>query len=391
MRNVLTLLQEAVARFPAHQALMWKNAGQYHTMTYEELWQLVQSFAYGLQELGVRVGSKVAILSGNSPAWAVGDFGILACGAVTVPVYQTLTTAQIAFILQNADVEVILVENSELAEKVRAVATEDIRYIIKMSAKTDADPPELLSYHQVLDSGYTRLEEQGPLTTWETIGENDLATIVHTSGTTGNPKGVMLTHHNLVTNIEGTLAYVPMLPTDLTLSYLPLSHIFERTCGQFAVLACGATICYAESIATIADNLLEVHPTTMTSVPRLFEKIYDGVQKNIRDSSAFTRWLFKTAVQNGRKRMRKKSWVANLLHPLFDKLVFSKIRAKTGGNLRLLVSGGAPLNPVVAEFFTIAGLPVCEGYGMTETAPVIATNPTADLRVGTVGKPLANL
>lgn len=391
MRNVPALLQEAVSQYGDRNALMWKHAGEYHTMTYEEFWQLVQSFAYGLQELGVRPGSKVAILSNNSPAWAVGDYGILACGAVTVPIYQTLTAPQIGFILQNADVEIVLVENSELATKVRSVATDDLRSIIKMTAKTKDDPLELLSYHQVLDCGYTRLEEEGPLTTWQSISESDLATIVHTSGTTGNPKGVMLTHENLLANISGMLDYVPMQPTDLTLSYLPLSHIFERTCGQFAVLASGATICYAESIATIADNLLEVRPTTMTSVPRLFEKIYDGVQKTIRESSPIKRWLFQRAVKNGQQHLRKKTWLSRLLHPIFDKLVFAKIREKTGGNLRLLVSGGAALHPVVGEFFAIAGLPICEGYGMTETSPVISTNPMTALRIGTVGKPLSNL
>lgn len=391
MRNLVALLHAAVERDPEHDALLWKRDGHWHKMTYEVLWQRVQSFAYGLQQLGVKTGGKVAILSNSRPGWAIGDFGILALGAVSVPIYPTLTAQQIAFTLQNADVEVILVENLELAQTVKSVATEDLRYIIVLDDHAPLENTDFLHYSDVLAQGYAHLQVEGDLDTWQTIPPDQLATIVHTSGTTGNPKGVMLTHDNLVQNIDHTLAYVPMHPTDTTLSYLPLSHIFERMAGHYSVLGSGATIAYAENLNTIAANLLEIKPTLMTTVPRLLEKVYDGVLSNIRNSSKVKQLLFRNALKVGKKHRADPTVLTSMLHPLFDKLVFAKIRERTGGNIRSFVSGGAALSPAVAEFFTAIGLPVCEGYGLTETSPVIAVNPTGEIRIGTVGRVLQNL
>lgn len=392
MGNMLELIYESVTRHSGRDALCWKQDGVYQRMAYGEFWEQIQSFAHALQELGIGQDSKVGLLSDNRPAWTIGDVGILACGAVCVPIYPTLTSAQIGFILGNADVEAIIVENAALADKVLAAATDALHTIILIEPDARIqNQPGVRLFSDLLDRGRALLAEIGPITTWKALSDTTLATIVHTSGTTGNPKGVMLTHGNLVANATAMLEYVPVQPTDRSLSYLPLSHIFERTCGQFALLISGASLTYAESLAKIQQNMVEVRPTVLTSVPRLFEKIYDGVHKNVRESSRFKQQIFKWAVANGRKNMRQPNWRTRLLAPLFDKLVFAQIREKTGGNIRLLISGGGALAPVIGEFLSIAGLPVCEGYGMTETSPVVSSSPVTDLRIGTVGKPLPNV
>jgi long-chain acyl-CoA synthetase len=395
MRNLIGLLYAAVERHRERDALMWKEDGLYRKMTYDSLWQRIQATALGLSEHIAR-GSKVAILSDNRPEWLIADFAVLALGAVSVPIYSTLTSPQIGFIIQNADVEVVIAENGDLVAKTLAAAPDSVRQIIhfgrlEREIALPPDGPALLSFDELIRQGMLRLEAEGPLTTWKQIDKSDLATIVHTSGTTGNPKGVMLSHENILTNVESVLLYVPIRPDDRALSYLPLSHIFERTCGQFAVLSTGACIGFAESIHTIPENLLEVKPTMMTSVPRLFEKIYDGIQRNIAASSAFKKWLFRTAVRIGKRHKSAPNALTALLDPLFDRLVFAKIREKTGGRLRLLVSGGGSLSPHIAEFFRAVGLPICEGYGLTETAPIVSTQPLPNIRIGSVGRPLKNV
>jgi len=393
MPSMLTLIHQSTERQPEHLALRWKEDGVYQSMSYGELWTQIQSAAHALQEIGVRPTSKVAILANNCPQWTVSDLAIMACGAVTVPIYPTVTPQQVAYILQNADVEVILVENDELAEKVRQAleepGTEQLHTVVVIRTTSRLGAGQM-HWQEFLLRGRALLAAAGEVSTWRAVTGDTLATIVHTSGTTGNPKGVMLTHRNLVDNAQGVLAYVPVRPEDITLSYLPLSHIFERTCGQFGMLIAGATICFAESLNTITTNLVEVRPTLMTSVPRLFEKIYDGVMKNVQASPPLRQKIFRLALKIGQQRLERETLLTKLLHPLLDKLVWSTIRERMGGRIRLLVSGGAALSPTVGEFLKIAGLNVCEGYGMTETAPVVSCNPTHDLRVGTVGQVLRN-
>ncbi|KEO83955.1 AMP-dependent synthetase/ligase [Tumebacillus flagellatus] len=391
MSNLLSLLHQSVQNHAERTALMWKQNGQYEKLTYREFWDHVQSFAYALQDLGVKRGSKVAILSNNCPAWTIADIAIMMCGAVTTPIYPTSTAHQIEFILQNADVEAILVETDALAERVLSVATEALHSLIVISSANTPVHPGVQTYDAILKRGQQLFALQGPQTEWTAITDDELATIVHTSGTTGNPKGVMLTHGNLFANVDAIREFLPTYPDDVALSYLPLSHIFERTCGQFTMLTNGATFVYCEGLPKITDNLLEVRPTLMTSVPRLFEKIYDGVMNTVREGSKAKQAIFRLALKVGKQQITAPTFTSKLLHPLLDKLVFQTIRQRMGGNIRLLVSGGAALSPTIGEFLKIAGLDVCEGYGLTETAPVIATNPYNDLRIGTVGRPLLNL
>ncbi|MBL0386481.1 long-chain fatty acid--CoA ligase [Tumebacillus sp. ITR2] len=391
MSNLLSLVHHSVEKYPDHTALMWKQNGTYQTLNYRAFWDRIQGVAHALQELGVKPGSKVAILSNNCPAWTIADIGIMMCGGVTTPIYPTSTAAQIEYILQNADVEAVLVETDALGERVRSVATEALHSIIVFHPTATPEHPGMLTFDAVLQRGLQLLGKKGPQTEWKSISDEELATIVHTSGTTGNPKGVMLTHGNLFANVDGCREYLPTFPTDVALSYLPLSHIFERTCGQFTMLTNGATFAYCEGLPHITTNLMEVKPTVMTSVPRLFEKIYDGVMNTVREGSKGKQRIFRLAMKVGKQQITAPTFSSKLLHPLLDKLVFKTIRDRMGGNIRLLVSGGAALSPTVGEFLKIAGLDVCEGYGLTETSPVIATNPVTDLRIGTVGKPLSNL
>ncbi|MFC4075829.1 AMP-dependent synthetase/ligase [Salinithrix halophila] len=402
-KNLLDMVRRTVDRFPDKKALMWKEAGSYHDITYREMWKELKDLASGLALRGVGAGDKVAILSENHPKWPISDLAILSLGAVSVPIYPTLPSDQTAYILKNADCKAVLVEDGKQLAKVREGGAKPELFIGMMNGE-----------EHPLEEGfefYPALVEEGariPLPEWENgferLGRDDLATIIHTSGTTGPPKGVMLTHGNFLANIEGVQFWCfELLPEDVTLSYLPLSHVFERMAGQYMPLSVGATIAYAESIDTIQENLQEVKPTVMTSVPRLFEKMYERVREQA--NTPLRKRIFNWAIEVGGRwydcyvqTQTDRLLLSDPFPPelrrqwrIADRLVYRKVKERLGGNLRGMVSGGAPLHPEVARFFWSIGLPVLEGYGLTETAPVIAANPIVRAQVGTVGKPLPNL
>jgi long-chain acyl-CoA synthetase len=387
--NLVDMLHQNVMRFPNKEAIRWKE-GKYIGMSYSELWDHIRSFAHGLSRLGIGRGSKVAILAENGPKWLISDFAVLSLGAVSVPVYPTLTGKQVADILFYADVEAIIVQNAAKVKNVRW--PEGVKTRIAMYG----DVPEgYLSFDELVQQG-KKDNGQKHRWGWESIQRDDLATIVHTSGTTGRPKGAMLSHGNILSNIEQILHYVPVNHEDTNLSFLPLSHIFERTAGHFAPMYVGGTIAYAESLERVPANLLEVKPTAITSVPRLFEKIYSRVMEQAASGSRLKQRIFHWALKVGAEKCRYTEqgygypvpfWV-QLRSLLADKLVFSAIRQKTGGNLRLLVSGGAALDAKISRFFAQIGMPVVEGYGMTECSPIVACNPLLRIKPGTVGRPL---
>jgi len=337
--------------------------------------------------------------------WAITDFAVASLGAVSVPIYPTLPAEQVHFILDNADVEVAVVENEEQLRKI-ADGNTDVRYGIIMNPPSDwVATDKWRTFSEVEEDGERALLrdwEEG----WRKIERDDLATIIHTSGTTGPPKGVMLTHGNFLSNMEGVHFWViELFPSDVALSYLPLSHVFERMAGHFMPLSSGCTIAYAESIDKIPENLLEVRPTIMTSVPRLFEKVYAKVLEEVESGSSIKKKIFNWAVDVGRKRyeLYLKTPINELLlrdpmpknlkrkWTLADKLVFQKVKAQLGGRLRGMVSGGGTLNPEIASFFWALDIPILEGYGLTETSPVVTTNPMIRAKVGTIGRPLPNL
>jgi long-chain acyl-CoA synthetase len=404
-KNLLDMVRRTVDRHPENTALMWKEGGAYRGITYREMWEKIRQAAAGLRFIGVGPGDKVAILSENNPMWPVSDLAIASLGAVSVPIYPTLPSEQVAFILNQADCQVAVVENEIQLQKVLQKET-GVRHIVVMKPEQGfLATGGILTYEQLLEEGQAHPLEQWD-EEWSRIGRDQVFTIIHTSGTTGRPKGVMLTHGNILSNIEGVQFWcVEVRPDDVSLSYLPLSHVFERTAGQFVPLSAGATIAYAESIDAIQENLLEVRPTIMTSVPRLFEKVYAKVQETIEAGTPLRRKIFDWAIRVGIRRYEHylKSSMDELVlgDPLppglklqwriAKRLVYRKIKERFGGRLRGIVSGGAPLNPDIARFFWALDLPVLEGYGLTESSPVISVNPMARAKIGTVGKPLPNV
>ncbi|SEN29210.1 AMP-dependent synthetase/ligase [Lihuaxuella thermophila] len=388
-KNLVDMLYQTVQRYPNKKALLWKEKGMYQGMTYRELWNIICQFAEGLRKMGIGKESKVAIFSENNPRWLISDFAILSLGAVSVPIYPTLSGKQAAFILENADVEVAIVQTAEMVKRLKEWPS-NVRYIILLEDQPVKHPLSI-PFNQVCEEEVPEREKPE----WKSLGPRDLATIVHTSGTTGNPKGVMLSHGNLLSNVMACQYHIPVTQHDVSLSFLPLSHIFERTCGHFTPMHKGATIAYAENLASVPQNILEVKPTLLTSVPRLYEKVYSQIIEQINTSS-LKRRIFDWALRAAKERQTYTSkgygspvpFKTELKYLIAKQLAFSKIHSKLGGRLRLMVSGGAALDPKIAGFFANIGLPVIEGYGMTECSPVIACNSVLEYKPGTVGRPI---
>jgi long-chain acyl-CoA synthetase len=396
-KNLVEAVYGSVERYGSKTAVMWRENGKYETLRYDALFRRIADFAMGLQALGAKRDAKIAILSNSNYQWLIADLAILSLGAVTTPIYHTSTPQQVEFILYNAEVQIAIVENQKMLEKITESWPEHLQYVIVMKGSA-AYNDRIKPWSEVEQIGQA-IPKTEWMAQWKAIERDDLATIVHTSGTTGNPKGVMLTHGNLLANIEATSWSVPISALDTTLSFLPLSHILERMAGQFTPLLAGATIAYADSIDTVAEQLLEVRPTAIVSVPRLFEKIYSSVLQQVEQGSWIKKKIFYWAVNVAKEKYAHDTQGYGWKMPrdlekryrLADRLVFRKIRDKTGGRIRAMISGGAPLNPEIAEFFYGIGLPVLEGYGLTETSPVIAVNPAIKVKAGTVGRILPNL
>ncbi|GAX89103.1 AMP-dependent synthetase/ligase [Effusibacillus lacus] len=380
--NLVEMLHEAVRANPSKECLRNKQDGQWHSITYAEFWNEIQYFAIGLKSLGVKEGDKVGLLSNNCPQWAISDYAVLSLGAVVTPIYPTLPSPQVEFILRNADVEYLIVQDQTQLGKILQIWPDKLKCAILIQPETDcADEcaDRILPFKDVLKLG---MKQEGTLgrPDYAAIPESQLATIVHTSGTSGTPKGVMLSHSNITSNIRASLSCLPIHPTDIALSYLPLSHIFERTVGQYAILSSGATIAYAESIETIQVNLQEIRPTVFCTVPRLLEKVYARIHGRVEQSPKLIRKVLERGLANETR--------SGLAYRIVDRLIYEKVRQGLGGNLRFIVSGGAGLAADISEFFGKAGIDCYEGYGMTEASPVICTNPFGKLRRGTVGVPI---
>lgn len=399
--NLVEMLSQTVERYPDKEALMWKQSGGYTGMTYREFWNTIRNVASGLHRLGVKPDDKVAILSASNQVWAISDFAIASLGAISVPVYPTLPSNQVSYVLNNGDCTVVIAEDDEQLQKVKD-GNANVQHSIVMKPGSNFTPADNVS-------SFSSLEEDGaynPLKDWEeqwkAIKGDRLMTIIHTSGTTGSPKGVMLTHDNFLSQMKAIQFWVIELKAeDIHLSYLPLSHVFERMAGHFMPLMAGTTIAYAESIDTIQDNLQEVKPTIMTSVPRLFEKVYAKVVDQIESGSPMKRKIFNWAIDVGKERYDY--YLNTPVHELVlkpmpkklqnqmaraDRLVYQKIKERLGGRMRGMVVGGGSLNPDIAKFFWSLDIPILEGYGLTETSPVVTTNPMTRAKIGTTGKPI---
>jgi long-chain acyl-CoA synthetase len=384
---------EAFAGQPA--LLRAKRGGSWQDINAAALSDMVQDVSAALAECGLRAGDRVAILSENRPEWAVADYACLALGIADVPIYPTLPTKQVEYILHDSGAALIFVSSRNQLDKVQAIRSQLPALRDVVAFDDDATGPGVTAWRDFAARGhaarskYPRWREDALA-----VPPSALATVIYTSGTTGDPKGVMLSHSNITFNVVASLTVLGISSRDSCLSFLPLSHIFERMVGHYTMLHRGVTINYATSTDTVAAEMLEVRPTIMAAVPRLYEKIYLRTLETALHGSPLKRRIFLWARRNA------EAWadytLAHRAAPLglvlrkrlADRLVFAKLHRRTGGRIRFFVSGGAPLNPEIAKFFHAAGLPILEGYGLTETSPVISVNTFERIKLGTVGQPI---
>lgn len=365
----------------------------YKTITWSEVRDDVTAVASYLLQQDVQKGDRVAILSENRYEWAVVDLAIQSVGAINVSVYTTLPAAQCEYILKNSESKIFFVSTGIQLKKAIEVFDncEDLKQVIAF------DEPKVQDY---IEKEYVKLfdtictagikaepqQSEKLKSRKKNIKPEDVATLIYTSGTTGKPKGAMLTQRNIVSNVKAAHEAISIGDSDRCLSFLPLCHSFERTGGYYAMIAGGAEIYYAESVDTVARNMLEAHPTIVVSVPRLFEKIYNLVKKNVEEGSAIQQSIFNWALNVGEKYWHGKRGLVSIQKAIADKLVFSKLHDRTGGNIHFFVSGGAALPAEIGTFFMSAGLNIIEGYGLTETSPVMCCNRYGEEKMGTVGK-----
>ncbi|MBE3131495.1 MAG: long-chain fatty acid--CoA ligase [Acidobacteria bacterium] len=377
--------------------MMVKKDGAWKSISTAEFEIAVRRLSLGFQALGLKPGDRVALLSENRPEWVMADFATLTAGGVTVPIYTSLLPDQIRYIVDDAGATIVVCSDRDLLRKVEAVrsALPSVEHVVLLEGEA---PEGTLALADVLDRG-KRLEETSPglfERSAEAVRPEDLASIIYTSGTTGVSKGVMLSHGNFVSNIKSLISVIDFRSTDTALSFLPLSHVLERT-AAFIFIHRGSTIAYAESIEAVAANLVEVRPHVVISVPRLFEKIYARVMEQVLAGSRLKRAVFVWALGTGKKYAAKviaREPVPKALafkRGLAQKLVFSKITARTGGRMRFFVCGGAPLSKDITEFFYAMGLVILPGYGLTETSPVLTGSTLENYRFGTVGKAIPDV
>lgn len=380
--------------------LMHKIQGKYEGLRFSEVRERVELFALGLAALGIKKGDRVGIISENRPEWVIADMGALFLGAFDVPLYPTLTAKQVEYIFNDSSVKLVIVSNQSQLAKVLKVRSSirSLEKIIIMGERGAGGDEGVLNYKQVYDLGrrFGQKHHDYLSRSLSRIRPEDLCTLIYTSGTTGDPKGVMLTHHNFASNIIASAEVIPFNHEDVLLSYLPLCHSFERMAGYYTASACGATIAFAESIETVLENLTEVRPTVLTSVPRLFERFYNRIQRQFDIGLPLRRKVFYWGLEVGRsyagaERVGALTPFLRAKHRLAEKLVYSKLKERLGGRIRFFVSGGAALPRHLGEFFEALDLKIIEGYGLTETSPVISVNPIDAYKFGTVGKPIPGI
>jgi long-chain acyl-CoA synthetase len=406
LKTIADLPFHAVGRFPKALAIGRCRGREapgviIDGISSQELFERIRDLSLGFGALGVGPGDRVAIVAESRPEWIMCDMAILTAGAVTVPIYPTLSAAQARYILQDSAARLAIVSTRLQLDKLQ-----EIRHLLPaIEAVVVMEPAaagaSVMTLEEVAQRGHARMTGdwgagRGFRETARAVRPDDLATIIYTSGTTGEPKGVMLTHANLVANLREGATVLDVSQDDVALSFLPLSHGFERMVS-FIYLFTGVTIVFAESFETLGRDIAGVRPTVITGVPRVYEKMQSRIlekgQAGSAAKAAVFRWSLKAGLARARAVLRGKPVgpLTAMKAALGDRLVFSKIREGVGGRLRLIVSGSAPLSSSVAEFFHAVGLPVIEGYGLTETAPILTVNPPQAPRVGTVGRPLSNV
>lgn len=386
VNSLAHLFYRSEANFGNKTLYMSKRDNAYRGLTYKEVGVIIRNLALGLASLGVKKDDKVSILCPTQEEWAMADFAILSIGAVTVPIYPNLPSKQVEYIVQNSDAKVIFVSDQEQLAKVLEVKSNCPTLTHAILVTPDDKKKDYVMHFSELQEAGKKFGAGHPNfieDSLKNISPKDLATIIYTSGTTGVPKGVMLSHNNLLTNSQTGVQVASIGPEDTFLSFLPLAHVLERMAGHFMPISQGCAVAYAESIEKVPQNMGEVHPTIMVAVPRLYEKIYNRVQEGLLTAPALRKKIFSWAIKVGKEAREtgKKGFSYTLAH----KLVYTKLHARFGGRLRIFVSGGAPLSKEVGEFFAHMGMMILEGYGLTETSPIITVNRPELFKLGTVG------
>ena len=396
-QRLFDVIDHQLANYPKTDMLAGKQNGQWKKYSTKEVADITLKFSSGLLKLGIRPGvkhneekDKIAVISPNRPEWLLADLACQQLGAVLTPIYPTISESELAYVLNDAEARILFVSDKELLQKVTAMRDKfpTIREIFTFNEVEGAR-----HWTEVLELGQEADFEQIKAVK-KNISPEELVTIIYTSGTTGTPKGVMLSHHNIMSNVLACQPYLPVNKDAKALSFLPLNHIFERMV-TYLYLTAGVPIYYAESMDTIADNLKEVKPTIFTTVPRLLEKVYEKIMATGLELKGIKRALFFWAVDIGKRYEINKNQGAwyNFQLKLANKLVFSKWRAALGGNIQAVVNGAAACQVRLLKIFTAGGIPIMEGYGLTETSPVISVNRynVEDRMFGTVGPVISNV
>ena len=380
--NLVDLWEKSCKKFADRQLFGTKNAGTWNWISYGEFKQKVDDFRAGLKGLGVDAGDKVAIISNNRVEWAVACYATYGLQAAFVPMYEAQKAEEWKFILDDCSAKVVIGANDEIAKKLAKIKDEldSLEHVICLEESAAAD------------ATFASLSAEGKKnpTPASHPGERDTAGFIYTSGTTGNPKGVILSHGNITSNINAVHDIFPFSADDRSLSFLPWAHSFGQTCELHALLSMGSSLGINDEIPNLVGNLAEVKPTILFAVPRIFNRIYDGVNKQMSEKPGFIQSLFRSGIATANKKRNGESvgFFAGIGLSLADSIIFSKIRQKFGGRLRFAFSGSAALSTEVANFIDALGIEVYEGYGLTETSPIATANYPNHRKIGSVGKPI---
>ncbi|MGD9683240.1 MAG: long-chain fatty acid--CoA ligase [Candidatus Obscuribacterales bacterium] len=406
--TIIDVFWRRVKSSPEKTAILFKQDGAYKPITWEEHGEITSAVAAGLLESGIEPGDQVAVLSSTRAHWTWADLGILSIGARTVPIYSTLSDDEVRFLVNHSHSKAIFAENERQLLKIIDGSDNppeelELAVIFDGEAVDLGSTVKVVTWSDFLERGRSRLgkEPEAVSRLAEQVREEDLATIVYTSGTTGIPKGAMILHGNIYKVLESMAELISFSENDLALAFLPLSHVYERVSGQFLSVYHGLPYAYAESMEKVAENMTEVRPTVLNAVPRFYEKAYQRVQVAIRQmppaQQGFIRWAIGIGKRATKQRLEG-SISDNIWNQLYraemriaERLVFAKIRERFGGRLRLMTSGAAPLSNDVHLFFEAIGIPIMEGYGLTETCAPLACNRPDDVRFKTVGKPIPGI
>lgn len=402
-KNLAQIFADNARVAPARVALSsFDKEGGLTSLNWNDVWAAARAACAGLGRLGLQRGMKVAIWSGNRPEWVAADIGALLAGGVTVPVYVTLAASEIRYILCDASARILVVENAELLARLDPVLHEcpELWGIVLIEGEYKVRNPQsrqtVTTLSELLKGEPCSETEAGDLLSQ--LKGGNTATIIYTSGTTGFPKGVVLTHDNFLSNMKAVISSLPLSSEDTHLSFLPLCHVFERMCGYYLMCMARARIVYARSINTVAEDALKARPTFLMAVPRFYEKVHAKIYEKMLKASPLRKALAAWVMRVGRAANVKRSKPGGRLGPglalayaLGDRLAYRKIRESLGGRIRFCISGGAPLAPEQAQFFAGLGILILEGYGLTETSPVISFNRVDHYKFGTVGLPLDNI